>query len=204
LQEQTRHMATKKEPDVAASVRKLREQRNLSLRALAGLCDVSPNTISLIERGLTSPSVDTLQSLATGLGVPITAFFETEEPPARLVLTPAQERTRTTLPGMTIEHLGSGLPNCALASFLITLDPGAGCDAEPITHLGEEWVHCLAGTIEYEVNGERFQLEPGDSLLFEAFQPHCWHNRGALHASIILVLYTGETYDLAVEQHLQR
>jgi len=197
-------MATKKEPDVAASVRKLREQRNLSLRALAGLCDVSPNTISLIERGLTSPSVDTLQSLATGLGVPITAFFETEEPPARLVLTPAQERTRTTLPGMTIEHLGSGLPNCALASFLITLDPGAGCDAEPITHLGEEWVHCLAGTIEYEVNGERFQLEPGDSLLFEAFQPHCWHNRGALHASIILVLYTGETYDLAVEQHLQR
>ena len=197
-------MATKTKPDVAARVRRLREQRNLSLRALAGLCDVSPNTISLIERGLTSPSVDTLQNLATGLGVPITAFFETEEPPARLVLTPAQERTRTRLPGITIENLGSGLPNRALASFLITLDPGVGCDAEPVTHLGEEWVHCLAGTIEYEVNGERFQLGPGDSLLFEAFQPHCWHNRGALRTSIILVLYAGEAYDLAVEQHMRR
>ena len=196
-------MTTKETPDVAARVRKLREQRNLSLRALAGMCNVSPNTISLIERGLTSPSVDTLQNLATGLGVPITAFFETEDPPARLILTPAQERTQTRLPGMTIEHLGSGLPNQALASFLITLDPGVGCDAEPVTHLGEEWVHCLEGTIEYKVNGEQFRLGPGDSLLFEAFLPHCWHNRGSHQASLILVLHAGEAYDLAVEQHLR-
>ena len=184
-------------------MRRLREQRGLSLRALAAMCSVSPNTISLVERGLSSPSVDTLYGLATGLGVPITAFFETQEPPARLILTRSQERTRTRLPGMTIEHLGSGLPNQALASFLITLQPGVGCDAEPITHPGEEWVYCLEGIVEYKVEGERYRLEPGDSLLFEAFLPHCARNPGISQTSIILIIHAEEAYDLAVEQHMR-
>jgi len=167
------------------------------------MCNVSPNTISLIERSLSSPCVNTLQCLATGLGVPITAFFETEEPPARLVLTRLHERIRTRCPGMTIEHLGSGLPNQALMSLLVTMEPGAGADAKPVVHLGEEWVYCLEGAVVYEVEGEQFRLEPGDSLLFEASLPHRWHNPGPLQASVILVLQTEGAYDVAVEQHLR-
>jgi transcriptional regulator with XRE-family HTH domain len=196
-------MNAKNLPDVGARVQALRERYGLSLRALAEMCDVSPNTISLIERGLSSPCVNTLQCLATGLGVPITAFFETEEPPARLVLTRPHERIQTKCPGMTMEHLGSGLPNQALMSFLITLEPGAGDDTKPVVHLGEEWVYCLQGAIVYEVEGEQFRLEPGDSLLFEASLPHRWRNLGPLPASIILVLRTEGASDVAVEQHLR-
>jgi transcriptional regulator with XRE-family HTH domain len=196
-------MSAKKPPDVGARLRILRKQRGLSLRALAEMCNVSPNTISLIERGLSSPCVDTLHCLATGLGVPITAFFKTEEASARLVLTRPHERILTRCPGMTVEHLGSGLPNQALVSFLITLEPGAGADAKPVVHLGQEWAYCLEGTVVYEVEGEQFRLEPGDSLLFEASLPHCWRNPGPLQASIILVLQTVGAHDVAVEQHLR-
>lgn len=194
-------MNAKKQPDVGARLRGLRQKRGLSLRALAEMCNVSPNTISLIERGLSSPCVDTLHCLATGLGVTITAFFETEEPPARIVLTQPHERIRTRCPGMVMEHLGSGLPNQVLMSFLVTLEPGAG--AKPIVHLGEEWVYCLEGAVVYEVGGEQFRLGPGDSLLFEASLPHCWHNPGPLQASVILVLQTGEAKDVAIERHLR-
>lgn len=62
-------------PKVGHQLRSLRNERGLSLRALAELCELSPNTISLVERGETSPSVSTLHRLATALGVPITAFF---------------------------------------------------------------------------------------------------------------------------------
>jgi transcriptional regulator with XRE-family HTH domain len=196
-------MNAKKLPDVGARLRKLREEYGLSLRALAEMCDVSPNTISLIERGLSSPCVNTLQCLATGLGVPITAFFDTDEPPARLVLTRPHERIRTKCPGMTMEYLGSGLSNQALMSFLITLEPGAGADTQPVVHLGEEWVYCLEGAIVYEVEGEQFRLEVGDSLLFEASLPHRWSNPDPLPASIILVLQTEGADDVAVEQHLR-
>lgn len=53
-------MSEKEPPDVSSRVRTLREERGLSMRALAERCRVSPNTISLIEREMTSPNVSTL------------------------------------------------------------------------------------------------------------------------------------------------
>jgi transcriptional regulator with XRE-family HTH domain len=189
--------------NVGSRIRELREQSELSLRGLAEICDVSPNTVSLIERGLSSPCVDTLQRLATGLGVPISAFFETELPPARIVLTKSVDRMQSRCPGMTIEHLASDLADHALASFLITMEPGAGTDTKPIEHSGIEWVYCLEGLVQYEVKGAEYQLAPGDNLLFDASLPHHWRNPGPEHAQMLLILDAGEPQDLSVEQHLQ-
>ena len=61
---------------VGQNIRELRTKRKLSLRALAELSGLSTNAISLIERGDNSPTVSSLHSLATALGVPVTAFFE--------------------------------------------------------------------------------------------------------------------------------
>ena len=43
-------MSERQPPDVGAQVKALRTERGLSMRALAERCDLSPNTISLIER----------------------------------------------------------------------------------------------------------------------------------------------------------
>ena len=190
-------------PDVGSRIRELRERSDLSLRALAEMCNVSPNTVSLIERGLSSPSVDTLQRLASGLGVSIAAFFETGEPPARLVLTPSANRARSRAPGTTIEHLGSGLADHAFASFLITMEPGTSTNTTPIEHSGAEWVYCLAGLIAYEVEGKEYHLTTGDSLLFDASLPHRWQNPGPEQAQMLLILDAGVRHDLTVEQHLR-
>jgi transcriptional regulator with XRE-family HTH domain len=180
----------------------LRKQRSLSLRALAEACNISPNTVSLIERGLSSPSVDTLQRLASGLGVPIVAFFETEDAQARLVLSQSTSRARSRAPGMTIEHLGSGLVDHAFASFLITMEPSTRTRTAPIEHSGAEWVYCLEGLVEYEVEDVEYRLEPGDNLLFDASLPHRWRNPGPMQARMLLILDAGERHDLTVEQHL--
>jgi transcriptional regulator with XRE-family HTH domain len=189
-------------PDVGSRIRELREQRDLSLRALAEMCSVSPNTVSLIERGLTSPSVDTLQRLASGLGVPIATFFETGDPQARLILTQSANRARSSAPGMTIEYLGSGLADHALASFLIAMEPGTNTNIKPIEHSGAEWVYCLEGIVEYEVKGQAYRLARGDSLLFDASLPHRWRNPGPVQTQMLLILDAGERHDLSVEQHL--
>jgi transcriptional regulator with XRE-family HTH domain len=196
-------MTVKSSMDVGTKIRELREHSQLSLRALAEICDVSPNTVSLIERGLSSPCVDTLQRLATGLGVPIVAFFETGEPPARLVLTKSADRMQSKCPGMTIQHLASGLADHAFASFLITMEPGTSTNTTPIEHSGAEWVYCLEGLVEYEVDGRQYRLTQGDNLLFEASLPHRWRNPGSIQAQMLLILDAGEHYDLTVEQHLQ-
>jgi len=175
----------------------------LSLRALAEVCEVSTNTVSLIERGISSPCVDTLQRLATGLGVPIASFFETEDPPPRLVLTRSTRRMGSRCPGMAIEHLSSGLADYAFTSFLITMEPNSSGKSMPIEHSGAEWVYCLEGVVEYEVEGNKLELMPGDNLLFDAILPHCWRNRGPAQARMLLILNAGKRRDMTVEQHVQ-
>ena len=66
--------------DVGVRLRELRQERDMSMRALARESGLSANALSMIERGRTSPSVSTLYKLADAMRIPITAFFR-EEPP---------------------------------------------------------------------------------------------------------------------------
>jgi len=41
--------------------------------------------------------------------------------------------------------------------------------------------------LEYQVGNQRFRLRPGDRLIFNAPQPHCWQNSGVTPAPVLLV-----------------
>jgi uncharacterized cupin superfamily protein len=147
--------------------------------------------------------VDTLQRLASGLEVPIVAFFERGDTEARMVQTLSYDRVQSEAPGMRIEHLSRGLTGYPFASFLITMEPGARTGDNPTEHTGAEWVYCLEGYVVYEVEGKEYRLMPGDNLLFDASLLHRWRNPGTTQARMLLILAAGERRDLTVEQHLR-
>jgi transcriptional regulator with XRE-family HTH domain len=66
--------------DLGGTIRELRQERRLSTVALAKACGVSTSLISQVERGLTSPSLDVLWSVARTLDVPIGTFFQGSAP----------------------------------------------------------------------------------------------------------------------------
>ena len=78
----------------------------LPQRMLAERAGVSPNTISLIERDETSPSVATLQQLAAALDVKMSYFFESTTL-ARILHVHAAQRPVIRGAGLTIEGLGA-------------------------------------------------------------------------------------------------
>jgi hypothetical protein len=53
----------------------------------------------------------------------------------------------------------------------------------------------------YRIEDQSYVLEPGDSLLFESYLPHCWHNDEAQPAQAILVLYPTDARDQPAERH---
>ncbi len=180
-----------REPNVGGRIRSLRASQGLSLRLLAQRSGLSTNAISLIERGQNSPTVSSLHQLATALEVPITAFFEDVREQATVYVR-REGRLRSDGGGISMESLGIGLPNQKLAPFLVTLRPGAGNTDAPISHSGEELVYVLAGEINYRVADESYRLRMGDSLLFEAGQPHSMANPGTLPADMVLVFEIGD------------
>ncbi len=182
-------------------LRQLRSERSISQRDLARLANLSPNSISLIERDETSPSVATLQSLATALNIRMSYFFE-EETPASVLHIKSGSRPKIESEGVVIEGMGKTLPSQELEPFSITLEPKAGSGGErQVVHSGHEFVYCLQGKIEYVVDGHVYLLEVGDILIFEATLPHLWRNPFDIEAKFILVLQTPNASREPIQRH---
>jgi transcriptional regulator with XRE-family HTH domain len=190
------------EPNVGPRIRAIRDQQGLSLRALAGRSGLSVNAISLIERGENSPTVSSLHLLATALGVKITDFFEeAQEQP--VVLVRSKQRLHTQVGGLVMESLGIGLRNQQIEPFMMTVAPGASSMNEPIVHPGQEFVFCLEGVIDYSVGDRPYRLLTGDSLLFEATQPHFFCAVGESVARVLVVFQAIVGRELARQRHLE-
>jgi transcriptional regulator with XRE-family HTH domain len=182
-------------------LRQLRSERNISQRDLAQLAGLSQNSISLIERDETSPSVATLQSLATALNIRMSYFFE-EQAPTSVLHIKSGARPRIESEGVTIEGMGKTLPDQELEPFSITLEPRAGSGGErQVVHSGHEFVYCLSGRIEYVIDGTIYLMEKGDILIFEAVLPHLWRNPFDEEAKFILVLQTPNASREPVQRH---
>jgi transcriptional regulator with XRE-family HTH domain len=189
------------EVDVGKNLRKLRDEQGLTIRVLAAKSGLAVNTLSLIENGKTSPSVSTLQQLAIALEVPITAFFETDEPELEVVHLKRGNHQVAAFENGTLEDLGKGMRGRRLEPFIVTLQPHSDSGSQPVVHNGHEFVYCLEGRILYEIEDQIYRLEPGDSLLFEAHLPHRWINAESEPSRSLLALCPGEERGRPVERH---
>lgn len=189
------------EIDVGASLRRLREERRFSIRALADKSGLAVNTLSLIENGKSSPSVSTLQQISQALNISITAFFESGEAKSNIAYLKAGNRPRASFDQGILEDLGAGMFDRSVEPFLLTLEPNVGNGTDTIVHTGYEFLYCLEGRLIYTIDGRAYLLEPGDSLLFEAHLPHRWMNVGMSKSRSLLVLFPSDERDRPTERH---
>jgi transcriptional regulator with XRE-family HTH domain len=185
---------------VGSKLRSIREERNLSQRELAQLAGISTNAISLIERDENSPSVATLQSLAAALNVKMSYFFDDHEP-STVLHVKAEQRPAITSKGVRIEGLDGKLSRQEMEPFWVSLQPHSDMGERQVVHTGHELVYCLSGKVEYLIDGNIYELEAGDFLLFEAHLPHLWRNRTDQPASFLLVLQASGQAGEPVKRH---
>jgi transcriptional regulator with XRE-family HTH domain len=164
--------------NVGAHIRKVRRASGLTLKQLAVGCDLSPNAISLIERGEVAPTVITLCKIAHALGVPAGAFFQ-DVCPSEVVLTRA-DPSRVNPAEMAFQALTRAGSPMELPS-----DARRVCTTSAA---GTQMVVCVCGSVEYEVDGQSYLLNPGDSLTFNAEAFHRWKNPGSSAAVAVMVL----------------
>lgn len=175
--------------NVGRKIRYLRKRHQLTIKQLAAGCGLSPNAISLLERGEVAPTVATLCKIASALGAPAGSFFQ-EICPNEVVLTRARGHRATArkqLAGRAVRAM-----ECAITPQKeLPLPEPADLVEDDHTALpvcADEFVLCLSGQIEYEADGQSYLLEPGDSLSFNGEVLHCWRNRSSGTAVAVMVL----------------
>lgn len=174
--------------NIGDRLRELREARNISMRTLATKSGLSANALSMIERGKASPSVSTLYKLAEALGVSITSFFGSDAERKQVVFLKSDERTRVSFTRGIFEGLGGENFVGRVEPFMLTLENSANSGPRTMTHSGHEFVFCLRGELEYQVERQLYHLEAGDSLLFAAHLKHKWRNPGRTVATALIII----------------
>ena len=174
--------------NIGERLRELREARNISMRALATRSGLSANALSMIERGKASPSVSTLYKLADALGISITSFFGSDSQRKQVVYLKADERARMSFTRGIFEGLGGEQFVGRVEPFMLTLESNANSGPRSMTHTGHEFVFCLRGELEYQVERQVYQLSSGDSLLFAAHLKHRWKNVGGTVVSALIII----------------
>ena len=169
---------------VARQIRVLREQQDLSQQTLADLSGMSRNTLSLLERGKTSPTLDTLQKLADALQVEIGTFFEEVSRPNVVFDKGSIDLTQAASewPGDRGAYGIDGL----ISALILRLEPKARCGSL-LPHGGQEFIYCLSGQFMFSVDDQVYALESGDSLRFDGRLPHYCQNTGQETAKALVI-----------------
>lgn len=178
-------------PNGAILGRKLRaerEKQGIAVREMARRVGVSPSLVSQIERGLVTPSVGTLWSMATELGLIIDELFRNTEqpmpasgpktggPPERVgcPIQRAHNRQRIRLAGGVEWERLTPQPDDDVEFLYVKYDAKAeSCPEHSLfRHGGKEYAYILSGRLGVQIGFEHYELGSGDSLSFNSQIPH--------------------------------
>ena len=176
---------------VGARIRALRRSKGLGLNEMAARTGLSIGFLSQMERGLSSPTLRALTSLADAMQINLAEIVRgaTAAQPAVPVITRAGERSSISMwkSGIRKHALASGGAASSAFSFtLLEFEPRASSGEERYTHQGEEAGYVLQGRLKLVVGETQWTLISGDSFHFSSELPHRFEN--ATHRNLVVVM----------------
>jgi transcriptional regulator with XRE-family HTH domain len=160
---------------LAARLHMLRVRRQLSVGTVALGTGLSRSFLALLEAGNSDVSISRLLRIAEFYGVWLSDLVGTAGPAVEVVraadarIVPTQDDGQVKL--LSLHSVRTVMP------FRVELPPGSRVEGG-LSHSGEEFVHCVAGTVELEVVSAVHPLAAGDTASFPGRLPHSYRNVG--------------------------
>mgnify|MGYP001202734906 CR=1 FL=1 len=169
-------------------IRRLRKERDMTLRQLAAKSGLSISFLSNIENGRVNITVSSLKKIATALEVPVARLVSGDEI-NELVVVRRQQRLNIvhhhSSKGTVVQQFLTRSPNFDLEIVVIKLPAGTSSENHK-SHLGQEFTYVLKGTIILYLNDTTTELGAGDMAYYDASIPHKWENSSTSDAEILI------------------
>jgi transcriptional regulator with XRE-family HTH domain len=162
---------------IGERIKGLRAQQGMTLAELGEKVNLSTSYLSQVERDRTTPSLATLTAIARVLNVGLRYFFETPVEPVCIVRAESYRNGDTPDGAVQQRCLTPESASNKLTVRRIALRPHASY-GDLTTFTGDELVFVLTGELKVVVGEEMFVLGTGDSVHYDASQPHRWSNDG--------------------------
>ena len=162
----------KVDPFLGLQIRKKREQKGITLTKAAKEMNISPSLLSQIERGIVSPSISTLRTIADYLGTYIGVLLGERINKENAVIVRKGNENRSIIwgKGVKLHILSPG--NSNLEFMYDEYEVNSSTGDKLYRHEGEECAFVLEGKLEINLNGKKFILNEGDFIWFLSTIPH--------------------------------
>ena len=174
---------------VGRNVRALRQQRRMTIDALAAAAGISRGTVIQIETARGNPSIATLAALAAALRVGVTSLIDDVTEPRVTVRRAAEAATlwSSAAGSNAVFRIGTDPPD-VVELWDWTLQPGDGFDGEAHPMGTQEVLSVLSGRLGLRVGATEQHLDTGDTVLFQAHAPHRYSGIGDGPVRFVMVV----------------
>lgn len=175
---------------VAESLRRFRQDRQLSLDDLAQRSGVSRAALSQIEGRRTNPTLSVLWKIAVGLEIPFHDLLGGHQDAPILVLKSGDAPPMRSADGRTESRLLSpGGSATETEVYELRLLPRALHKSEAHSRGTTETLIVLVGNMRLTVGGAVQEIAAGDSVFFRADTDHAYENVGGREARCINIIH---------------
>lgn len=174
---------------IGERLKEIRNTRQLTLDEAARLTGVSKPMLGQIERGQSSPTINVLWKIATGLKIPLSFFCK--EPETEYTVAGLDEKEVITEEdgGMRAYPLFPFDPARNLEVFYIEFDSGVRHDSLPHVVGVEEYILLVQGTLKMVIGGKEVFLQERQSIRFKADVSHEYHNSSEEVCTVYNVIF---------------
>jgi len=174
--------------DVGDRLRAIRRLRRNTLREVAERAGLSESFLSQVERGRTNVSISSLQRIAAALGVEVSDVFARDGAGTPRVVHRG-ERELVTFGSKARKALLTPKPFHSVEVVAAEFEPSGTTGDEAYAHGdSEEVFFVVSGTVELDLDGETYELGPGDSAQYRSSTLHRVRNGGTERAEVLFVI----------------
>lgn len=162
--------------NLAFQLKKIRQQRRMSLDEVAKLTRVSKAQLAQIEKGESNPTVSTIWKIAAGLRISFSSLLQ--PPTAHFMKFSSKDAPHVDEDEgrYRVYSIIPYDPERGWELYKIEMEPGAKSRSEAHTEGVEETITVIQGQVVIAAGDMHEQLDEGDTLVFSGHQEHEYQN----------------------------
>jgi electron transfer flavoprotein alpha subunit len=169
-------------------IKKLREDRKMSLVNMAEKTGQSPEFVEEVESDQLIPPVSFLLQLSEALQIDPSHFLTEQEKVQ--IDGKRQEGFFKRTQNYSYRTLTPGAADKHLRAFMVTIEPKETHKMVEYKHPGEEFIFVYKGELELTLGSKVFHLQQGETMHFDSETKHKLRNISDERCELIVTLYT--------------
>ena len=170
--------------DIGKKLKELRLQNDLTLGDLASRSELTKGFLSQVERGLTTPSIATLEDILEALGSNLSDFFHEEE--EKQIVFPVQDFFVDERENYTVHWIVPNTQKNEMEPIMVEL-PQGGESFVMDPHSGEEFGYVAEGCVTLVCGEESHVIHKGETFYLSGKNRHYLKNEKKTTAKVIWV-----------------